>query len=288
MNIVCPLRSFKLRSAAGRPFNTALPKTSAERLAYDMPPTSSPVLPKQAASASKSSSTVSPARRLKRLTEFQGIRRLSLQQYRSRVKHLYDGPAGAMLALASMVSLHEPLVGRILRTKQFDVSRFRDILDVGSGAGQILGHLLKVAEPDTNLTAFDLSHQMLRRARMRLRSGRPNYIVGDLTQIPFADESFDCVTCGWVLEHLLDPRPGLREVARVLKPGGSLLLLATENTFSGSLTSHTWKCRTYSRHELRTACEESGLPWHSQLWLTPLHRVLKLGGILVEAKKPLA
>jgi ubiquinone/menaquinone biosynthesis C-methylase UbiE len=266
---------------------TAFHETSAEQSAHEMPPTSSPVLPKQAASTPKSSVAVSPAR-LKRLTEFQGIRRLSLQQYRSHVKDLYDGPRGAMLALASMVSLHEPLVGRILRTRQFDVSRFRDILDVGSGAGQILGHLLKVAEPGTNLTAFDLSHQMLRRARMRLRSGRPNYIAGDLTQIPFANESFDCVTCGWVLEHLPDPRPGLREVARVLKPGGSLLLLATENTFSGSLTSHTWKCRTYSRHELRSACDESGLPWHSQLWLTPLHKVLKLGGILVEAKKPVA
>lgn len=255
--------------------------SAAARLNDTMTKTSPPM---PTASASKTS----PVRRFKRLAEFQGIRRLSLQQYRSRVKTLYDGPAGAMLALASMVSLHEPLVGRMLRTKKFDVSRFRNILDVGSGAGQILGHLLKIAHPEADLTAFDLSQQMLRRARMRLRSERPNYITGDLTQIPFADETFDCVTCGWVLEHLLDPVPGLREVARVLKPGGSLLLLATENTFSGSLTSHTWKCRTYSRRELRAACEESGLPWHSQLWLTPLHRVLKLGGILVEAKKPVS
>jgi ubiquinone/menaquinone biosynthesis C-methylase UbiE len=259
-------------------------ESSAVRVGFLMPKTTSSLLPKPPAASSKVA--VSPARRLKRLTEFQGIRRLSLQQYRSRVKHLYDGPAGAMLALASMVSLHEPLVGRMLRTKKFDVSQFRDILDVGSGAGQILGHLLKMAHPDANLTAFDLSHQMLRRARIRMRSERPKYIVGDLTHLPFADGSFDCVTCGWVIEHLPDPRPGLRELARVLRPGGSLLLLATEDTLSGSLTSRTWKCRTYSRLELRLACEESGLPWHSQLWLTPLHRVLKMGGILVEAKKP--
>jgi ubiquinone/menaquinone biosynthesis C-methylase UbiE len=220
------------------------------------------------------------------LTEFQGIRRLSLQQYRSRVKHMYDGPAGAMLVLGSVMSLHEPLIGRILRKKSFDVSRFRNVLDVGSGAGQILGHLLKLGHPDAQLTAFDLSHQMLRRARTRLRSPRPNFIAGDMTQLPFADNSFDCVTCGWVIEHLPDPRPGLREIARVLQPGGSLLLLATEDTFSGSVVSHTWKCRTYSRHELRAACEESGLPWHTQLWFTPIHRVLKMGGILVEAKKP--
>jgi ubiquinone/menaquinone biosynthesis C-methylase UbiE len=107
-----------------------------------------------------------------------------------------------------------------------------------------------------------------------------------MTRLPFADGSFDCVTCGWVIEHLPDPRPGLAEMGRVLKPGGSLLLLATEDTYSGMLTSHTWKCRTYNRQELRQACAEAGLPWHAQLWFSPIHRFFRLGGILVEAQKP--
>lgn len=211
-----------------------------------------------------------------------------MQQYRNRIRHLYDGPAGAVLVLGSVVSLHEPLVGRIFRRRKFDVTGCRSILDVGSGAGQILGHLLKRTGAATNLVAFDLSHHMLRRARARLRSRRPSYVVGDLTQLPFADNSFDCITCGWVIEHLPDPRPGLRELARVLQPGGRLLLLATEDTLSGAVVSHTWKCRTYNRRELRSACEEVGLPWQSQLWFSPVHRLFRLGGILVEAQKPVA
>jgi len=134
--------------------------------------------------------------------------------------------------------------------------------------------------------AFDLSHQMLRRARTRLGSDRPSYVTGDLTQLPFADTSFDCITCGWVIEHLPDPRPGLRELSRVLQPGGRLLLLATEDTLPGMVVSRTWKCRTYNRRELRSACDEVGLPWRSQLWFTPIHRFFKMGGILVEAHKP--
>lgn len=223
---------------------------------------------------------------LRRLVEFQGIRRLSLPQYRSRVREMYDGPAGAVLALGSLISLHEPLVGRMIRRRRFDVTRFRSILDIGSGAGQILGHLLKVAPVQTQIVACDLSHNMLRRARTRVRSRRPVYVAADMTRLPFADGTFDCITCGWVIEHLPDPRPGLEELGRVLTPGGSLLLLATEDTYSGAIVSRTWKCRTYNRQELRDACSSSGLPWHEQLWFTPVHRFFKMGGILVEAKKP--
>ena len=226
-----------------------------------------------------------PGHALRRLVEFQGIRRLALTQYRDRVRQHYDGPAGSVLRIGSIFSLHEPLVGRLIRQRKFDATRFRRILDVGSGAGQILGHLLKEARPDAEMVAFDLSHGMLRRARQRLRSDRPKFVAGDLLRLPFADDAFDCVTCGWVIEHLPDPRPGLQEIGRVLEPGGSLLLLATEETFLGALVSRTWKCRTYNRQELREACEANGLPWKEQLWFTRLHRFFKMGGILVEAVK---
>lgn len=226
-----------------------------------------------------------PRKSLRRFVEFKGIRRLSLLQYRDNVRQLYNGPAGAVLALGSMISLHQPLVGHIFRARKFDVSRFQSILDIGSGAGQILRHLLKEARPDARLVAFDLSPKMLRRARSRLKSRRLNYIAGDMMQLPFAEESFDCVTCGWVLEHLPDPRPGLQEIGRVLKPGGSALILATEDTFSGAVVSRTWKCRTYNRNELETTCEEVGLPWKEQIWFTRMHRFFKMGGILVEATK---
>lgn len=226
--------------------------------------------------------------RLRQLIEFQGIRRLSHQNYSRRIRDHYDGPAGAVLAIASLLSLHEPLVGRMIRKRTFDVTRFRRILDIGSGAGQILGHLLRTADRSTEIVACDLSHQMLRRARNRIKSSRPDYVVADMTRLPFADGSFDCITCGWVIEHLSDPRPGLREFQRVLVPDGSVFLLATEDTVSGFLTSRTWKCRTYNRRELQQACEEMGLPWNEQLWLSRVHRFFKMGGILVEAKKPTA
>ena len=229
--------------------------------------------------------TKSQKKRLRKLVEFKGINRGDTPKYKRSVEKHYDGPAGAVLSVASKVSLHEPLLGHLLKSGKFDVSRFQNILDIGSGAGQILGHLVKLANPTARLIGFDLSHEMLRRARTRVRSDRPSYISGDMTKLPFADESFDCITCGWVIEHPPDPAPGLREFERVLEPGGSLLLLATEDTVAGAFTSRTWKCRTYNRRELEQACDAAGLNWTEEFWFTPVHKVLKAGGILVEAKK---
>ena len=221
--------------------------------------------------------------RLRRLLESDATRTANVGQSRHVSRKVYDGPAGAVLHFASLVSLHEPLLGALLRRGTFDVARFGSILDIGSGAGQILGHLLREARADATIVAADLSPRMLRRARNRIKSSRPAYMAADLTHLPFADASFDCVTCGWVIEHLPDPEPGLREMCRVLRPGGSLLLLATEDTVTGALNSRTWKCRTYNRDELKSACERSGLAWQRQFWLSPVHKLLRIGGIIVEA-----
>ncbi|MAT70597.1 MAG: hypothetical protein CMJ58_13850 [Planctomycetaceae bacterium] len=222
---------------------------------------------------------------LNRLIENDLIRKVSPDEYRSKVKRVYGGPKGAFLSTCSMLSLHIPLGERIFRSRKFDLAGARSILDVGSGAGQIAGHLLKYSDPEAQLTCTDLSHQMLRRARRRLaeKSRRtPRFVAADLAHLPFADNSFDCITCGYVLEHLPDPEPGLREMSRVLQPGGRMFLLTTEDNFSGAWTSRLWYCRTYNRGELKRLCEELGLHWAQEIWFTRMHRAFRAGGICVE------
>lgn len=220
-----------------------------------------------------------------RLLEHRLIRKVSFEKYREKVRDVYDGPQGAMLATCSMLSLHTTFGERLFRTGKFALAGARRILDVGSGAGQIAKHLLKYADAEAQVTCTDLSQEMLRRARTRLKSDRPRFVVADLMQLPFADGAFDCVTCGYVLEHLPDARPGLGELSRVLAPGGRLLLLTTEDNFSGAWTSFLWCCRTYNRRELRKICEEVGLTWAKELWFTRVHKVMRAGGICVELVK---
>ena len=119
-------------------------------------------------------------------------------------------------------------MGQLFQLRRFDVFRFQTILDVGSGAGRIIRHLLKASDGHARIISFDLSAEMLRRARERLHSDRPCFVAADMIRMLFRDDSFDCITCGHVLEHLPNPLPGLEEFARVLKPGGSVLLLTSQ------------------------------------------------------------
>lgn len=228
-----------------------------------------------------------PRRRgvLNRLLESRWAERLSYDQYRDKVRHVYDGPRGAVLAVCSMLSGHLAFGERLIRERRFDLRGARNILDVGSGAGQIVQHLLKYADPEAHITCIDLSWEMLRRARRRLRSRWPQYLVADMCRLPFADEVFDCVTCGYVLEHVPDARMGLAELARVMAPGAKMLLLTTEDNFSGAWTSRVWCCRTYNRQELRQTCESLGLRWRQELWFSKMHRWIRAGGICVEIVK---
>ncbi|HEV3203590.1 MAG TPA: class I SAM-dependent methyltransferase [Gemmataceae bacterium] len=211
--------------------------------------------------------------------------RQSFSEYRQYIRHHYDGLAGAFTAVTGVITGHEALAGRLIRPGAFDVRGCKRILDAGCGNGRYTQFLLHQADPDAFLTGFDYSQKMLERARNRLHSDRATQVAADLTRLPYADAGFDAIICGWVLEHLPDPRPGLQELARVLRPGGKLLLLATEDTLSGALCSRLWHCRTYNRSELRKVAEECGLQWHRELWFSKVHSWLRLGGIIAELRR---
>jgi ubiquinone/menaquinone biosynthesis C-methylase UbiE len=205
--------------------------------------------------------------------------------YRSFVKSHYDGLAGELTGLTGVLSGHAVLAGQVFKPRAFDLRGCKRILDAGCGNGRYSRYILRRSDSDALIAAFDLSHSMLRRARRDLHCPRVHHVAADLTRLPYPDGFFDAVVCGWVLEHLPDPTPGLRELARVLQPGGKLLLMTTEDTFAGSMCSGMWHCRTYNRADLKRVCESCGLAWMRPLYFTKLHRMFRLGGIIVELRR---
>ena len=97
------------------------------------------------------------------------------------------------------------------------------VLDVGTGAGLLA---LLYAELGHEVTGLDFSQAMLEQARERAdRHGLPvDFVRGDAEALPFGDESFDVVTNRIVIWSLPSPGVAVREWARVLKPGGKLVL----------------------------------------------------------------
>jgi ubiquinone/menaquinone biosynthesis C-methylase UbiE len=99
------------------------------------------------------------------------------------------------------------------------------VLDAGCGNGiwtRALTHRFHVGRA----TGLDLSLGMLEDARRQV-GPQLGLTAGDLMQLPFADETFDVVLCFWMLYHVPDHDAALREVRRVLRPGGRVL--ATTN-----------------------------------------------------------
>jgi ubiquinone/menaquinone biosynthesis C-methylase UbiE len=99
------------------------------------------------------------------------------------------------------------------------------VLDVGTGPGVLLVELAAL-RPDLRLTGVDLSADMIAAATRNLEplGHRARAHVGDVTSLPFADQSFDLVVSSLSLHHWDHPEAAVPELARVLRPGGRVLV----------------------------------------------------------------
>lgn len=90
-------------------------------------------------------------------------------------------------------------------------------LDVGCGMGELAERVQH--EAGVEVVAVDISPRMVELTRAR----GVDASVADVQALPFEDDSFDCVAANWVLYHVPDLDLGVRELARVIRPGGRLV-----------------------------------------------------------------
>jgi phosphatidylethanolamine/phosphatidyl-N-methylethanolamine N-methyltransferase len=98
------------------------------------------------------------------------------------------------------------------------------VLEAGVGTGLSLGYYPRHAE----VYGIDLSEDMLRRAQGKVDKNGLSHVkslrVGDATKLEFPDESFDAVTAQFIITLVPEPEKALSEFARVLRPGGEIVL----------------------------------------------------------------
>jgi len=100
-----------------------------------------------------------------------------------------------------------------------------EVLDIATGGGHVANALAPLVR---RVIAFDLTEQMLEKASEFIRgNGYSNvdFVHGDAEQLPFADASFDLVTCRIAAHHFPNVPAFASEAFRVVKPGGKLLLI---------------------------------------------------------------
>jgi ubiquinone/menaquinone biosynthesis C-methylase UbiE len=137
-----------------------------------------------------------------------------------RIQEQFGGSAAAYVTSAGHAGgddLEQLLAwGRTLRPGR--------VLDVATGGGHTALAFAAIAR---HVTAYDLTEPMLQVARGFLRdrgAGAAAFVAGDVASLPFRDGAFDVVTCRIAAHHFADVAGAVREVRRVLRPAGSLLL----------------------------------------------------------------
>ena len=126
------------------------------------------------------------------------------------------------------------------------------ILDAGCGSGR---NMIELARFGT-VTGLELAQASAELARAR---GVGEVVIGSLDAMPFADASFDLALALDVIEHLDDDRGALRELRRVVRPGGTLLLTVPAYPWLWSehdIVNH--HRRRYTRHSLDAAAADAG------------------------------
>jgi demethylmenaquinone methyltransferase / 2-methoxy-6-polyprenyl-1,4-benzoquinol methylase len=94
------------------------------------------------------------------------------------------------------------------------------VLDAACGTGDLA---VAAERAGGTVTGLDFSERMLERARSK--SSSIEWVQGDVMELPFEDGSFDAATIGFGIRNVSDLEGGLRELARVLRPGGRLAVL---------------------------------------------------------------
>ena len=152
------------------------------------------------------------------------------------------------------------------------------VLDLGCGAGR---HSFEAQRRGAHVVALDLDDAVLKDVNEMMKGIGPSgsCTVGDALRLPFADASFDRIIASEVLEHIPEDSAAMAEIARVLKPGGSVAvtvprcwpegvcwLLSKE--YHSNAGGHV---RIYRRGQLRGRLEGAGLDGYASHHAHALH-----------------
>lgn len=173
-------------------------------------------------------------------------------------------------------------------------------LEVGSGGGILTEEISKMGFITTGI---DPAEESLHTARTHAKAGglTITYEKGSGEQIPFPDQSFDCVFCCDVLEHVRDLPKVISEISRVLKPNGVFIYDTLNRTFISKMVAikiwqewkrwafmppnlHVWKM-FIKPSEIKSLLAKNGLDWREHVGSEPNVPIPKMLGYLRKRTK---
>jgi len=156
-----------------------------------------------------------------------GFEEVPERQKAGRVAEVFDRVAERYDLMNDLMSLG---LHRAWKAFAVDIARPRPgerVLDVATGSGDLAAALERRVAPGGEVWITDVNRRMLSRGRDRLldAGSLAPAVQCDAERLPFPERSFDCVTVGFGLRNMTHKDAALAEMARVLKPGGRLVVL---------------------------------------------------------------
>lgn len=158
-----------------------------------------------------------------------GYQETPVKEKAGKVAEVFRSVASSYDIMNDVMSLGLHRLWKKFTVEQAKIKPGYQILDLASGTGDLAAKFVKLVGKDGRVVMSDINQAMLDEGRKKLLDRgifeNIEFCLVDAEQIPFADNSFDLVTIAFGLRNVTDKDQALREMFRVLKPGGKAMIL---------------------------------------------------------------
>lgn len=158
-----------------------------------------------------------------------GFETVGVDEKAERIAEVFDAVSAKYDIMNDVMSLGTHRLVKWYAIQASNIKPGSKVLDIAAGTGDLSRLISRRVGPQGIVIHSDINEQMLQAARVRLsKADLPDnmtFLQADAEDLQFEDNSFDAVTIGYGIRNFTDKDQALREILRVLKPGGQLTII---------------------------------------------------------------
>lgn len=158
-----------------------------------------------------------------------GYKQVEVEKKEGLVADVFDSVASKYDLMNDVMSFGIHRIWKRIAIRHTGLKKGQRALDVAGGTGDLTIEMSKLVGPDGEVVISDINAAMLEQGRRRLIdkgiAGNVKFVEANAEDLPFEDNSFDCITIAFGLRNVTNQDRALASMHRVLKPGGRLLVL---------------------------------------------------------------